>query len=97
MGSFRLRFYGLYLYPTRHLASSTSSEPTKQAALEAAEGYVLDTIPPAMLSARAGHDYSFYNLSQHNLKTVAHDPDTLEQNLRSYINQFSENVRNIFG
>lgn len=49
-----------------------------------------------MLSARVGHDYSFYNLSQHNLKTVANDPDTLEQNLRSYINQFSENVRDIF-
>lgn len=70
--------------------------PTKQAVLEATEGYLLDTIPPAMLAARAGHDYSFYNLSQHDLKTVANDPDTLEQNLRAYINSFSENVRDIF-
>lgn len=71
-------------------------EPTKQAVLKAAEGYELDAVPTAMLAARADHHYSFYNLSQHNLKTVANDPDTLEQNLRSYINKFSENVRDIF-
>lgn len=67
-------------------------KPAKQAVLAAADGYELDGLPTAMLAARAGHDYSFYNLSQHNLKTVANDPDTPEQNLRSYNKQFSENA-----
>ena len=96
-GTYKQHQYGQIILPFTVLARLDAVlEPTKQAVLEAADGYVLDTIPPAMLSARAGHDYSFYNLSQHNLKTVANDPDTLEQNLRSYINQFSENVRDIF-
>lgn len=96
-GTYKQHQYGQIILPFTVLARLDAVlEPTKQAVLEAADGYVLDTIPLAMLSARAGHDYSFYNLSQHNLKTVANDPDTLEQNLRSYINQFSENVRDIF-
>lgn len=96
-GTYKQHQYGQIILPFTVLARLDAVlEPTKQAVLQATEGYKLDTIPPAMLAARAGHDYSFYNLSQHSLKTVANDPDTLEQNLRSYINQFSENVRDIF-
>lgn len=70
--------------------------PTKDAVLEAANGYHLDEVPTAMLPARANHDYSFYNLSRHNLSTITTNPDTLALNLRDYINRFSENVRDIF-
>lgn len=96
-GTYKQHQYGQVILPFTVLARLDAVlAPTKQAVLEATEDYVLDTIPPAMLAARAGHDYSFYNLSQHDLKTVANDPDTLEQNLRAYINSFSENVRDIF-
>lgn len=96
-GTYKQHQYGQVILPFTVLARLDAVlAPTKQAVLEATKDYLLDTIPPAMLAARAGHDYSFYNLSQHDLKSVANDPDTLEQNLRAYINSFSENVRDIF-
>src|SRR5690625_4486067 len=49
-----------------------------------------------MLRARAGHQYSFFNLSRHDLKSLQGDPDNLEANLRDYVNSFSSNVRDIF-
>src|SRR5690625_5137439 len=49
-----------------------------------------------MLRARAGHQYSFFNLSRHNLKSLQGDADNLEANLRDYVNSFSSNVRDIF-
>lgn len=63
--------------------------------MKTAQEYQLDDIPLAMLASQAGHHYSFYNLSRHNLKTITNDPDTLALNLRDYINRFSENVRDI--
>src|SRR5690625_3631201 len=70
---------------------------TTPAVLQAVEGFDVDTEPPmAMLRARAGHEYSFFNRSQHNLKTLQGDPDNLESNLRDYVNAFSANVRDIF-
>lgn len=49
-----------------------------------------------MLRARANHEYTFFNRSRHTLKTLQGDADTLEQNLRDYVNAFSSNVRDIF-
>ncbi|KMK71230.1 restriction endonuclease subunit M, partial [Kocuria rhizophila] len=40
--------------------------------------------------------YSFFNRSQHDLKSMQGDPDNLEENLRDYVNAFSPNVREIF-
>lgn len=72
-------------------------EPTKDAVLTAISGYDADAeVPLAMLRARAKHEYSFYNSSKHTLSSIKGDADTLEQNLRSYINSFSPNVRDIF-
>ncbi|MFZ5945119.1 MAG: type I restriction-modification system subunit M [Bacillota bacterium] len=39
--------------------------------------------------------YSFYNVSPFSFKTLLDDPDNIEANFRSYLNGFSENVRNI--
>jgi len=39
--------------------------------------------------------YSFYNVSPFNFTKLLDDPDNIEANFRSYINGFSENVRNI--
>lgn len=39
--------------------------------------------------------YSFYNVSPFTFQKLLDDPDNLEANFRSYLNGFSENVRNI--
>lgn len=39
--------------------------------------------------------YSFYNVSPFTFSTLLDDPDNIEANFRSYLNGFSENVRNI--
>jgi len=71
--------------------------PTKAAVLAATAGYGLDDeIPQAMLRAKAGHPYTFFNRSQHDLSTLQGDPDNLEKNLRDYVRAFSPNVRDIF-
>lgn len=96
-GTYKQHQYGEVILPLTVLFRLDATlAPTKQEVLKAAEGFELDEIQPAMLKAKAGHEYSFYNLSQHTLSTMLGDPDTLEQNLRSYINRFSENVRDIF-
>jgi type I restriction enzyme M protein len=39
--------------------------------------------------------YSFYNVSPFTYEKLLDDPDNIEENFRSYLNGFSENVRNI--
>lgn len=39
--------------------------------------------------------YSFYNVSPFTFQKLLDDPDNIEANFRSYLNGFSENVRNI--
>ena len=39
--------------------------------------------------------YSFYNVSPFTFEKLLDDPDNIEANFRSYLNGFSENVRNI--
>lgn len=89
--------YGQIILPfTVLFRSDAILIPTKDAVLEAGSGYELDEVHTAILKARAVDEYSFYNLSRHNLSTIANDPDTLALNLRDYVNRFSENVRDIF-
>lgn len=96
-GTYKQHQYGQIILPfTVLFRLDATLAPTKDAVLEAATGYELDEVPTAMLQARAGHEYSFYNLSRHNLSTIATHPDTLALNLRDYVNRFSENVRDIF-
>jgi len=44
---------------------------------------------------RKASGYSFYNVSPFTFKKLLDDPDNIEANFRSYLNGFSENVRNI--
>lgn len=39
--------------------------------------------------------YSFYNVSPFTFKKLLDDPDNIDANFRSYLNGFSENIRNI--
>ncbi|WP_245528744.1 type I restriction-modification system subunit M [Brachybacterium squillarum] len=71
--------------------------PTKDAVVRELEGFDRDRMPPAaMLRKKAGHEYSFFNASRHDLRSLQGDPDNLEENLRDYVGAFSENVRDIF-
>jgi type I restriction enzyme M protein len=97
-GTYKQHQYGDVILPFTVLARLDAVlAPTKQAVLAASEGYGPDDdIPQAMLRAKAGHQYSFWNRSQHNLKSLQGDPDNLEKNLRDYVRAFSPNVRDIF-
>ena len=46
-----------------------------------------------LLKKAAGHE--FYNVSGYNFEKLTDDPDNIEDNFRSYLNGFSENVRGI--
>lgn len=97
-GTYKQHQYGSIILPFTVLARLDAVlAETKAAVVEALEGYSVDEEPPlAMLRNRANHQYSFFNRSQHTLKTLQGDADNLEQNLRDYVNSFSANVRDIF-
>lgn len=97
-GTYKQHQYGDVILPFTVLARLDAVlAPTKAAVLAATAGYGLDDeIPQAMLRAKAGHPYTFFNRSQHDLSTLQGDPDNLEKNLRDYVRAFSPNVRDIF-
>lgn len=97
-GAYKQHQYGDVILPFTVLARLDAVlAPTKDAVLAAVEGFDQDHEPPlGLLRTRAGHRYSFFNRSQHSLKTLRGDADNLEENLRGYVNGFSENIRDIF-
>lgn len=97
-GAYKQHQYGDIILPFTVLARLDAVlAPTKDAVLQAVEGYDEDAEPPlGMLRHRAGHHYTFFNRSRHSLRTLRGDSDNIEENLRGYINGFSENVRDIF-
>lgn len=97
-GSYKQHQYGDVILPFTVLARLDAVlAPTKDAVLEAVKDLEPDEEPSrGMLKARAGHHYSFFNRSQHTLKTLRGDADNIEENLRGYVNGFSANVRDIF-
>lgn len=97
-GTYKQHEYGDVILPfTVLFRLDAVLAPTKDAVLEAIGPMYVDVEPPlGMLRARAGHTYSFYNRSRHDLKSLQGDPDNLEENLRDYVNAFSPNVREIF-
>lgn len=97
-GTYKQHEYGDIILPfTVLFRLDAVLAPSKEAVLEAIGLTYVDTEPPiAMLRNRAQHPYSFFNRSQHDLKSLQGDPDNLEENLRDYVNAFSSNVRDIF-
>ncbi|MDE9367244.1 class I SAM-dependent DNA methyltransferase [Luteipulveratus sp. YIM 133132] len=95
-GSYKSHEFGDVILPFTVLRRLDSVlEPTKAAVLEAARAYGGD-VSAGMLRARAGHHYSFWNLSPYTLTTLAGDVDNLRDNLENYVEGFSGNVRDIF-
>lgn len=97
-GTYKQHQYGNIILPFTVLARLDGIlAPTKQAVLASIKNLDPDQEPSAgMLRNRAGHHYSFYNRSLHDLQSLQGDVDNLEENLRDYVNAFSPNVRDIF-
>lgn len=97
-GTYKRHQYGDVILPFTVLARLDAVlAPTKPAVLEALEGFDRDRIPPvAILKAKVGHEHSFFNASRHDLRSLMGAPDNLEDNLRDYVQGFSDSVRGIF-
>jgi len=67
-------------------------EETKDAVLKKNKNLNIEVKDPILCKA-SGH--SFYNISPFTFKRLLDDPDNIEANFRSYLQGFSENVRNI--
>ena len=97
-GTFKQHQYGDVILPFTVLARLDAVlAPTKQAVIAAVDGFETgERVPEAYLRRKAGHEYSFFNRSSHDLQSLQGDADNLEENLRDYVNAFSPNVRDIF-
>lgn len=97
-GTYKQHQYGDVILPFTVLSRLDAVlAPSKQRVLEVLGDAQWDPEPPtAMLRNRAGHEYTFFNTSRHDLKSLQGDPDNLEENLRDYVSAFSSNVREIF-
>jgi len=67
-------------------------EKTKEAVVQKNKELNIEVRDPFL---RRASGYSFYNTSPFTFKKLLDDPDNIEANFRSYLNGFSENVRNI--
>ena len=67
-------------------------EKTKEAVVQKNKELNIEVKDPLL---RKISGYSFYNISPFTFKKLLDDPDNIEANFRSYLNGFSENVRNI--
>jgi len=92
-GSYKPHEYGEVILPLTVIRRfDCVLEDTKNAVLEKNKNLNIEVKDPILRKA-SGH--SFYNTSPFTFKRLLDDPDNIEMNFRSYLNGFSENVRNI--
>jgi type I restriction enzyme M protein len=92
-GSYKPHEYGEVILPLTVIRRfDCVLEDTKNAVLEKNKNLNIEVKDPILRKA-SGH--SFYNTSPFTFKRLLDDPDNIETNFRSYLNGFSENVRNI--
>lgn len=95
-GAYRRSDYGKVILPFSVLRrldcalDATKEEVLKQADTNKNEGTARDFI----LQKASG--YAFYNTSPYDLRKLTGDPANLKQNLLSYVEGFSPNVRDVF-
>jgi len=98
-GSFKAHQYGDIVLPFTVLRRLDAVlAPNKAEVLKVVQEAASKDMPvrPALLRARASHEYSFFNTSRFDLRAVLGDPDNITANLLDYVGGFSENVRDIF-
>jgi type I restriction enzyme M protein len=98
-GSFKAHQYGDIILPftvLRRLDCVLS--PTKEEVLEVVKENRSQglAVSRGLLRTKAGHTLSFWNASRFDMDKLLGDPDNLAENLRTYINAFSADVRDIF-
>lgn len=95
-GDYKQSEYGRVILPFTILRRlDCVLQPTKQAVLaELADKQKLGIAPDPFLRRVSGQ--SFYNISPLDMKTLMGDQDHIRENLYSYINAFSAEVRDIF-
>jgi type I restriction enzyme M protein len=95
-GSYRRSDYGKVILPFSVLRrldcalDATKADVLAKSAANANEGAARDFV----LQKASG--YSFYNTSPYDLRKLIGDPANLKQNLLSYVEGFSPNVRDVF-
>jgi type I restriction enzyme M protein len=95
-GSYRRSDYGKVILPFSVLRrldcalDATKAEVLSKSAANTNEGAARDFV----LQKASG--YSFYNTSPYDLRKLIGDPANLKQNLLSYVEGFSPNVRDVF-
>ncbi|MDR0942689.1 MAG: type I restriction-modification system subunit M N-terminal domain-containing protein, partial [Holosporales bacterium] len=67
--------------------------PTKNAVLEKLDA--LGDVPMLDNFLKKASGFEFYNASKFTFESLLNDPNNIEQNFRSYLNGFSDNVKNI--
>jgi type I restriction enzyme M protein len=95
-GAYRRADYGKVILPFVVLRRlDCVLEATKTAVLEAVKSAPADGVARDYILQQAS-GYAFYNTSRYDLRTAVGDPANLRQNLQSYIDGFSPNVRDVF-
>ncbi len=92
-GSYKPHEYGEVILPLTVIRRfDCILEKTKEAVVEKNKSLNIAVKDPIL---RKVSGYSFYNVSPFTFPKLLDDPDNIEANFRSYLNGFSENVRNI--
>ena len=94
VGLYKPHEYGKVILPFTIIKRFNDTlKSTRKDVLSAIEKYKDLEVKDAFLTKASG--YSFYNISPFTFEELLNDPENIEANLRSYINGFSANVRNI--
>ena len=92
-GSYKPHEYGEVILPLTVIRRfDCILEKTKDAVVQRNKDLNIEVKDPLL---RKVSGYSFYNVSPFTFNKLLDDPDNIEANFRTYLNGFSENVRNI--
>lgn len=95
-GSYKPHEYGEVILPLTVIRRfDCILEKTKDAVLQKDADLKHNDVAVKDPALRRASGYAFYNTSKFTFTKLLDDPDNIEANFRSYLNGFSENVRNI--
>ncbi|WP_296561021.1 type I restriction-modification system subunit M N-terminal domain-containing protein [uncultured Acetobacterium sp.] len=93
-GTFKPHEYGRVILPMTLLKRLNDTLlPTKQAVLDKYEEVKSFEVKDGFLTKASG--YSFYNISPFTFESLLNEPDHIEENFKSFLSGFSENIQDI--
>ena len=93
-GTFKPHQYGLVILPFTLLKRLNDTlVPTKDEVLKTYEKVKNFQVKAGFLEKASG--YAFYNTSPFTFETLLNEPDHIEENFKSFLGGFSENVQDI--